>query len=167
MTFICGIFVACPTLTHTHNHTVVQTDAATDVRQMYSSECGKKRTVWKPPNHPSRERFIKCYTDDMKHGLTNGANGPREAEMYLVWFPHLSLSLSLLLLSVHLCHFHTHSLCVTLFLYISIYQQYRRLFFSVVHTNTHAGGQFPRWRGQLSGVSIYTQRHLFSLAKRK
>lgn len=105
-------------LSHTDSQT--QADAATDVRQMYSSECGKKRTVWKPPTIRAKSG-LKCYTDKTKYmGTPNGANGLREA-IYLVWFPHISLSS---LLPLHLCHFLIHSFCRTVFLSINIYHHH-------------------------------------------
>lgn len=98
-------------------------------------------------------------------GPPNGANGPGDAELYLLWFTHISL----FLLSIQLCRFHMHSLCQTLFLSINIYHHLLpclSLSLSVFLTHTHRGTQFPRWWGEAERrVNLRTASPLFTCKK--
>ena len=119
----------------THYLTLMQTDAATDVRPNVQFRVWEKEDSVKATK-PSERRggFIKCYTDEMERGAeqteqTAPRTGLRHGA-YLLWFPDISLSIYppvtfACILDVSLCF------CLS-----SIY--HHLLSFSHSHTRTHA-----------------------------
>lgn len=136
---------------------LTQTDAATNVRQMYSWECGKRGQCESPK--PSERRAVykvlHCQRRSTKRAdkRSKRQEERRQKCFYLLWFPHLSLSFSFTL-SRSVTFTRNHDVkCGPIYQHLSAPSP------SLSHTNTLSGTQFPRWRGEPSERAACQSAH--------